>query len=163
MKSCVFPGSFDPITCGHLNLIRRAAGVFDWVTVTVMVNRAKTGTIPAEERLRLIRKACAEIPNVEADLWNGLLADYMAGRPGSVVVRGIRNTQDAEQEITAAGINRQLNPGMETLLIPAEPGWQDVSSSAVREIASFGGDYGRFIPECIRGDVQRWLIPAKQE
>ena len=80
MKTCVFPGSFDPITCGHLNLIRRAAGVFDRVTVTVMVNRAKTGTIPAEERLRLIRKACAEIPNVEADLWNGLLADYMTRR-----------------------------------------------------------------------------------
>ena len=101
MSSCVIPGSFDPITLGHLDLIRRAAGLFEQVTVTVMVNRGKTGSIPYEDRVRMIRKACKGIPNVEVDLWTGLLADYMQQRPGTVVVRGVRSAGEFEKEQSA--------------------------------------------------------------
>ena len=91
MSDCVIPGSFDPVTLGHLDLIRRAAALFENVTVTVMVNKEKNGCIPYEDRVRLIRKACGDIPNVKADLWTGLLADYMRQRPDTVVIRGVRN------------------------------------------------------------------------
>ena len=98
MSGCIFPGSFDPITCGHLDLIRRAAAMFDTVTVTVMVNRSKAGSIPYEDRVRLIRKACADLPNVKAELWQGLLAEYVRKHPGYVVIRGVRSTEEFEQE-----------------------------------------------------------------
>ena len=164
MSACVFPGSFDPITCGHLNLIERAASMFDHVTVTVMVNRSKNnGVIPYEERVRLIRKACAGFSNVKVEIWEGLLADYMRQRPGSVVIRGVRSTGDFESEMTASYTNRRLYPAMETLLLPAAPEWADLSSSAVREVASFGGNIRGMIPECIYGQVEKWLIPEKNK
>ena len=162
MRGCIYPGSFDPITCGHLDLIRRLASMYDKVTVTVMINRAKAGCIPSEERVKLIRKACAGIRNVDVELWHGLLADYAAAHPGSVIARGIRNASDFEAEMTAAAVNRRLNPGMETVFLPASDKWGDVSSSAVREIASFGGDYTPFVPGCIRRDLKKWLKPVKE-
>lgn len=157
MSSCVFPGSFDPLTNGHLNLILRTAAMYDEVNVTVMVNRSKPGCIPYEERVRMIRKACAEIPNVRVEMWNGLLADYMRKHSGAVVVRGVRNVLEFEQEMNAAAINRRLFPGLETVLIPATDEFEEVSSSAVREIASFGGDYSCFVPACNRNELKKWL------
>ena len=161
MSSCIFPGSFDPMTCGHLDLIRRAAVLFETVTVTVMVNRAKKGCIPFEDRVRMIQKACAGIPNVKADMWIGLLSDYMRDHPGCAVIRGIRTAQEFEQETIAAAVNRQLYPGMETVLIPAKEELSAVSSSIVREIASFGGDYSRFVPECNLKELKKWLKPKE--
>ena len=158
MSHCIFPGSFDPLTRGHMDLIRRAARLFDRVTVTVMVNRSKAGTIPWEERVRMIQKACRDLPNVRADLWKGLLADYAAAQEEpTVVLRGVRNGTECEQELTSAGVNGLLNPGMETILMPASDGLAQVSSSAVREIASFGGDYGMLVPEEIQEDIDRFL------
>ena len=156
--NCVFPGSFDPPTKGHLDLIRRAAGMFDQVTVTVMVNVAKTGVIPWEERVRMLEKACRDIPNVRVDLWKGLLADYIRQQEEpAVVIRGVRNASEFEHEAEAAAINRTLCPGMETLLIPASEGMNMVSSSTVREIAAFGGNYDFLIPAKIRKDIDRYL------
>lgn len=157
MSCCVFPGSFDPFTYGHLDLIRRSSSLFDTVIVTVMQNRSKTGCIPYGERVEMIRKACREIPNVRAELWNGLLADFMRMHSGAAVVRGIRSSAEAEQEIRTAAVNRRLLPGLETILLPASDGMADISSSAVREIASFGGDYSAFVPECIHEDLKNWL------
>ena len=122
MSACVFPGSFDPITRGHLNLIERAARLYDSVTVTVMVNISKTGIFPYEERVQLIRKACRGIPNVRAELWKGLLSDYMREHPGSVVLRCVRNTEEFEQEMNA----RRRTPWSSRM--PASP----TSSSAAR-------------------------------
>ena len=161
MSACVFPGSFDPITRGHVDLIERVAVLFDSVTVTVMVNRSKTGMIPYEERVLLIRKACAHLPNVKVELWKGLLADYMRDRPGSVVIRGVRGENEFGQEMLSADMNRRLNPSMETLLIPASTEWLGVSSSAVREIASFGGDIREYVPECICREIRKWFNPAE--
>ena len=156
--NCVFPGSFDPPTRGHLDLIRRAAGMFDRVTVTVMVNVAKTGTIPWEERVRMLEKACRDIPNVRVELWKGLLSDYMREQTEpAVVIRGVRNAAEFEHEAEAAAINKALCPGLETLLIPASEGMNMVSSSTVREIASFGGNYDFLIPARIRKDIDRYL------
>ena len=157
MRECVFPGSFDPITRGHLNLIERAAKLYDHVTVAVMVNIGKTGAFPYEERVQLIRKACGKIPNVRAELWKGLLADYMREHPGSVVLRSVRNAGEFEQEMKTAAINSRLCPGMETLFMPAAPEWADVSSSAVREIAAFGGDFRGLVPANVYREILKRL------
>lgn len=158
MRYCVFPGSFDPPTRGHMVLIRRAAAMYDRVTVTVMVNVAKQGIIPWEERVRMLEKACADIPNVRVELWKGLLADYVRKqKKPTVVIRGVRNAAEFEHEAEAAAINRTLCPGLETVLIPASEGMGMVSSSAVREIAAFGGTYDFFIPPEIQQDIDRFL------
>lgn len=157
MSACVFPGSFDPITRGHLDLIRRAAGIFDGVTVAVMVNISKKGVIPYEERVRIIRKACAKIPGVRVELWRGLLAEYMKEHPRSVVIRSVRNTGEFETEILAADMNRRIYPETETLLLPPDPAWRDLSSSAVREIAAFGGDIRGLVPGSVYRDIMKWL------
>ena len=158
MRYCVFPGSFDPPTRGHLDLIRRAAAMYDRVTVTVMVNVAKQGTIPWEERVRMLEKACADMPNVRVELWKGLLADYMRKqKKPAVVIRGVRNAAEFEHETEAAAVNRMLCPGLETVLIPASEGMGMVSSSTVREIAAFGGTYDFLIPPEIQKDIDRYL------
>ena len=158
MSSCVFPGSFDPPTRGHIDLIRRAAAMYDQVTVTVMVNVSKAGTIPWEERVRMLEKACRDIPNVRVDLWKGLLADYMRRQEEpAVVIRGVRNAAEYEREAEAAAVNRTLCPGLETVLIPASDGMGMVSSSTVREIAAFGGNYDFLVPDGIRQDIARFL------
>ena len=155
---CVFPGSFDPPTVGHLDLIRRAAGMFDRVTVAVMVNVAKAGTIPWDERIRILEKMCREIPNVRVELWKGLLADYIQIQEGpTVVIRGDRNAAEFEHEAEAAAVNRTRSPGMETILLPASEGMNMFSSSTVREIAAFGGKYSFLIPKTIRKDIDRYL------
>ena len=162
MSICIFPGSFDPVTNGHLNLIQRAAGIFESVLVTVMINRDKSGCIPINERVGMIRKACERIPNVKVDVWKDLLADYVRQHPGAVVVRGVRSVSEFEHEKSSAAINRQLLPGLETLLIPSMDEMDNISSSTVREIASFGGDISKYVPECICQDILKWLIPSDQ-
>ena len=158
MRCCVFPGSFDPPTRGHVDLIRRAAALYDRVTVTVMVNVGKQGTIPWEERVRMLEKACADIPNVRVELWKGLLADYIRKQKKMpAVIRGVRNAAEFEHEAEAAAVNKMLCPGMETVLIPASEGLGMVSSSTVREIAAFGGDYDFLIPAEIQQDIHRFL------
>ena len=147
MNSCVFPGSFDPPTNGHMDLIRRAAGLFDRVTVTVMINVRKAGFLPVEDRIRILRKACEGIENVKIDRWDGLLADYMRKNGERIVLRGTRNAAEFAQEYEAAQINRRLCGNVETLLIPSDPGLSFVSSSMVRELAAFGGDFRPYVPE----------------
>ena len=157
MSACVFPGSFDPVTRGHLNLIERAAKIYDSVTVAVMVNIAKSGVIPYAERAGILRTACADLPNVRVELWEGLLADYMRDHPGSVVIRCVRNTAEFEKETCIAETNRRLCPGLETLLMPAAPEWADVSSSVVREIAAFGGDIRGLVPSKAYRKIMKYL------
>ncbi len=161
MVSCVFPGSFDPVTRGHMDLIERASGLFDHVTVTVMVNISKKNAIPLKERMNLLEKACKAFPNVDVDSWEGLLADYMAEKNERIIIRGVRNVPEFEQEMTAAGANKMLNGSAETILIPTDPALAGVSSSAVREIASFGGDISAFVPEMLIKDIEA-LLSKKQ-
>ncbi len=158
MNGCIFPGSFDPITCGHLNMIKRISSFFDHVIVVVMVNVNKKELIPKEERVKIIKKACCEIKNVEVDMWTGMLSEYVLTHPESIVIRGVRNHSEFEQEKTAALLNKKLNPGMETFLIPADSSMECISSSAVKEIAAFSGDFKWMIPENVYDDVYKWLI-----
>lgn len=153
MSSCVFPGSFDPVTRGHMDLIRRASAVFDRVTVAVMVNIHKQGSMPPEKRIELLRKACAGFENVSVDRWDGLLADYLRHTGERCVIRGVRSTTELDAETAAAAASRMLNPEMETLLMPASGEYACVSSSTVREVAAFGGDIRPFVPEEIAEEI----------
>ena len=155
-RICIYPGSFDPITIGHMDIIRRAAVLFDKVIVAVLHNPAKKGAFPIEERLNMIRKACATIPNVEVDTFGGLLADYVKQTRAQAVVRGLRGISDFESECQMAQVNQQMLPGMETLFMMTRPEHAHISSSVVRELASFGGDVQAYIPPEIREDVLRY-------
>ena len=156
-RICVYPGSFDPVTLGHMDIIRRAAAIFDEVVVAVLHNPAKTGRFPVGKRLELLQKACEGIANVRLDSFDGLLVDYMRAQGASVVVRGLRTAQDFESEFQMAQLNRTMAPGVETLFLPASPQVGCFSSSAVREIGMFGGDLSPFVPACIVQEVARIL------
>ena len=162
MNGCVIPGSFDPVTRGHVDLIRRAARLFDRVTVVIMVNIRKQGHFPLERRAAMLRAACADIPGVRVETWQGLLSGYMAQSGEKAVVRGVRSAAEYDAEMTAAQANRMLYPEMETLLLPAGEGMQWISSSAVREIAAFGGDIRNFVPEPCAEEIVRGLSNQKQ-
>lgn len=156
MSSCVIPGSFDPVTLGHTDLIRRAANLFDRVTVVVMINVRKQGSFTSRERAEMLRSACGKLSNVRVEVWDGLLSDYMRIRGERTVIRGVRSAAEFDGELVAAQANRILNPEMETLLMPAGEGMNWISSSAVKEIASFGRDIKAFLPpECAEEIAKR--------
>ena len=152
-RTAVYPGSFDPVTVGHLDVIERAATLFDRVIVAVMHNPAKRGCFAVQERLELIRKATAHLPNVETDAWDGLRAEYMRQTGADCVVRGLRAVSDFENEMVMAQVNAQLLPGLETVFLMTKPEHGCVSSSVVREAASFGADVSAFLPAAIAEDV----------
>lgn len=150
MRTAVCSGSFDPITLGHLDLIRRAAACFDKVWVCVSPNAEKRNQMfTPEEKLRLVRSAVADLPHVEAELWPGLLADYAVDRGANVIVRGVRNTSDFDVEYQLALINRGLYPELETMLLPASPAYQHFSSSMVREMIRYRQPLERYLPASI--------------
>ena len=142
----IFPGSFDPITLGHLDLIRRASMIADELIVAVLVNPDKAALFSGEERLRLIREACSGIPGIAVIGFEGLLA-HLARETGSrLIFRGVRTANEYEMETAMAQANAQLLPGLETLLLPASPAVSGISSTLVRQIAVFGGDVTPFVP-----------------
>lgn len=153
-RICVFAGSFDPVTVGHEDLIRRAARLCDRLYVTVMYNPAKTGCFSVEERLALLTRVTEDMPNVTVDAWNGLMVDYVRKVGASYVVRGIRGVADMESESNLAQVNARLLPGLETVFLMTKPEHACVSSSVVREAALFGADYSSFVPACILKDVR---------
>lgn len=158
-RICVYPGSFDPVTVGHLDVIERAACLFDRVIVAVMHNPAKRGCFTVEKRTALIRRSAAGLDNVTVDAWDGLLVDYVRKTGACAVVRGLRAVSDFENEMVMAQVNAQLLPGMETVFLMTKPEHGCVSSSVVREAASFGADISAFVPEPIVQDVQAHFRP----
>lgn len=153
-RICVFAGSFDPVTVGHEDLIRRAARLCDKLIVTVMYNPAKTGCFTVQERLALLARVTKDIPNVEVDAWDGLMVDYVRRTGAHFVVRGVRGVTDLENETNLAQVNARLMPGLETVFLPTRPEHACVSSSVVREAAMFGADFSSFVPACILEDVK---------
>ena len=150
MRTAVCSGSFDPITLGHLDLIRRAAACFDKVWVCVSPNAEKKNQMfTPEEKLQLVRAAVADLPQVEAELWPGLLADYAVARCANVIVRGVRNTSDFDMEHQLALINRGIYPELETMLLPASPAYQHFSSSMAREMIRYRQPLERYLPASI--------------
>ena len=149
MKTAIYPGSFDPITLGHLDIIRRSAPCFDRLFVCVMVNCDKKPMFSPEQRLELIRRSVADLPNVEAELWPGLLADYAVERGACTIVRGVRNTTDFDVEYQMALINRGIHPELETLLLPASAAYQHFSSSMAREMIRYHQPLENYLPASI--------------
>ena len=157
MVSCVFPGSFDPVTKGHVDLIKRASALFDHVLVTVMINSQKKETFPVGTRIHLLHSACSSFGNVSIESWDGLLADYMEKKKERIILRGLRNGLDLDYEMQSCVANRMLNGRIETVFLSADPALTGVSSSAVREIASFGGSIRAFVPECVAEEIETFL------
>ncbi len=149
----VCPGSFDPITVGHLDIIRRAANMFDRLIVVVMVNHKKTYSFSPEERVELVRKATADIPNIEVDYSDGLLAEYAREKGASVIIKGLRAMSDFEYEFQMALANKKLNSEVETVFLTTAAENMYLSSSMVKQIASMGGDVSEFLPEQIRQNI----------
>lgn len=146
MRKAVCPGSFDPITKGHLNIIERAARLFDQVVVCVMVNSDKSPMFSLEERKELLRRSVAHIPNVTVDVHSGLLADYAKEHECCAIIKGLRAGSDFEKEFQMAMINHKLNPNLESLFLTAEHQYMYLSSSAVKEMGFYGADVSDFLP-----------------
>ena len=154
MTTAVYTGSFDPITLGHLNLIKRASRVFDRVIVCIMFNKDKSPLFTMEERVRQVKLVTARFPNVEVDSSDMLVAEYARMRGAGVVVRGLRAVSDYEKECQMALINKRLNPELETFFLPASEKYMYLSSSAVKELAMFGADLSAFAPREIIGEIE---------
>jgi pantetheine-phosphate adenylyltransferase len=155
MKIAICPGSFDPVTAGHLDIIQRASAIYDHVVVAVGRNLRKKPRLSAEERARLIEKVVVELENVSVEVMEGLLVGFARERGARVVVKGLRAGSDFESEFQQAQLNRMLYPEFETVFIMAAAEHSFLSSSAVREIASYGGDVRELVPEQIKDVVQR--------
>ena len=155
MSVAIYPGSFDPVTLGHLNIIKRASACFDKLIVCVMVNSNKHGMFAPDERVELLRRSTRRFPNVEVDFSNELLAAYAKRRGARVVVKGLRAVSDYEQEVQMALINRKLNPRLETMFLASSEKYTYLSSTIVKEMARYGADLAEFIPREIVDDVNR--------
>ena len=143
------PGSFDPVTCGHLDIITRAAKMFDKLIVVVASNGAKHCSFTPEERVQMIKKCTAEFENIEVVHYDGLLADYAAKRGANAIIKGLRAMSDFEYEFQMAQANRKLCYKAETIFLTSKSEYTYLSSSMVKQIAMFGGDISDFVPECI--------------
>ncbi|MEI7930258.1 MAG: pantetheine-phosphate adenylyltransferase [Actinomycetes bacterium] len=145
MKRVVCPGSFDPITFGHLDIIERASSIFDEVVIAVMVNQVKKTLFTVEERIAMTEEVTAKYPNVKVDSWSGLLVDYCKKNDISIILKGLRAVTDFDYELQMSQVNLQLQ-GVETLFLSTAPAHSFLSSSLVKEIASYGGDVSSYIP-----------------
>ena len=162
MRTAICSGSFDPITLGHLDIIRRAAACFDRVCVCVSPNAEKKNQMfTPEEKLLLVRTAVEDLPNVEAELWPGLLADFAVDHGATAIVRGVRNTSDFDVEYQMALINQGIHPGLETMLLPASAAYPHFSSSMAREMIRYGPPLAQYLPASIIPLV-RDLIEKKE-
>ncbi len=157
MTRAVVPGSFDPVTKGHLDIIERSAKIFDEIIVVVLQNPAKVTTFSVEERMDFIRRSTSGMKNVSVDSFDGLLVDYMRKKNAAVIVKGLRAVSDFEYEYQMALTNHKLSSDVETLFLNTSQEYMFLSSSIVKQIASFGGDVSDFLPEQIREDVQKRL------
>jgi pantetheine-phosphate adenylyltransferase len=162
MKIAIYPGSFDPVTSGHLNIIRRAANIFDKLIVCVMVNAGKNPMFSLEERVELIKRVTADIPNVEVDCSSELLADYAQKRGSCVIVKGLRAGSDFENEFQMALINHKINPNLDTMFLTAESQYMYLSSSTVKELGNYNVDLSEFLPAEIIPDFQNRINEKRQ-
>lgn len=150
MRTAICSGSFDPITLGHFDIIRRAAACFDRVCVCVSPNAEKKNQMfTPEQKLLLVQTAVAELSNVEAELWPGLLADFAVDHGANVIIRGVRNVTDFDMEYQMAVINREIHPELETMLLPASAAYQHFSSSMAREMIRYHQPLEKYLPMSI--------------
>lgn len=161
-KTVICPGSFDPVTLGHLDIIRRASKMFDRVIVAVLVNSAKSPSFSIEERIEFLKEVTQDIKNVEVTSFEGLLAEYCKERGVDAIVKGLRAVSDFEYEFQMAITNKKLNPELETIFLTTDSDSMYLSSSMVREVASMGGDISNFVPECIHDRIVERIDKTKK-
>lgn len=149
MAVAVFPGTFDPPTYGHLNIIKRASSLFDRIDVVVSINPDKKTLFTDDERMELLEKLTASIPNVSVHKWTGLVVDYCKKAGSKVLLRGIRNSLDFSYEFDLSLVNHSLNSEVETLFLPTEQKYFLIRSSSIKELARFNGDISEMVPECV--------------
>ena len=162
MKVAIYPGSFDPITSGHLNIIRRAANIFDKLIVCVMVNSTKSPLFTQQERVQMIRGVVSDIPNVEVDFSSDLLAEYAKQKGSCVIVKGLRAGSDFENEFSMSIINHKINPNLDTMFLTAEHQYMYLSSSIVKELAGYDVDLREFLPEQIIPIFKQRIADVRQ-
>lgn len=156
MRRAVCPGSFDPITNGHLDIIARASKLYDTVYVAVMINKSKQGLFTVEERMDLIREVTESFGNVRVEAFHGLLVDFCKERDIPAIVKGLRAVSDFDYELQMAQMNNGLS-GVETLFVPTNPTYSFLSSSLVKEVATWGGDVSHLVPEQVLGALSERL------
>lgn len=162
MTTAIYPGSFDPITLGHLNIIRRAAKIFDRVVVCVMKNREKTPMFTIEERMDMVRRSTERFGNVQVATTDKLLAEYARQFEGAVIVKGLRAVSDFDYEFQIALVNRKMNPDLETLFLTSTEKYMFLSSTVVKEMAAYGADLTDFVPREIIQDVMEKTKSRRQ-
>ncbi|HWE89338.1 MAG TPA: pantetheine-phosphate adenylyltransferase [Pseudonocardiaceae bacterium] len=148
MRRAVCPGSYDPVTNGHIDIITRAAGLFDEVVVAVMINKTKKSLFSVEERMAMLAEVSSGLPNVRIDSWHGLLVDYCRETGVQAIVKGLRAVSDFDYELQMAQMNQQL-AAVDTLFMPTNPAWSFLSSSLVKEVATYGGDVRHLLPATV--------------
>ncbi|MCR5774897.1 MAG: pantetheine-phosphate adenylyltransferase [Lachnospiraceae bacterium] len=149
MAVALYPGSFDPVTYGHIDVIRRASSLFDSLTVAVLNNGAKSPLFSVDERVNMLRDVCRDIPGIKVESFSGLTADYVQNHGYDVIIRGLRAVTDFEYELQMAQTNRKLAPGADTVFLTTSLEYAYLSSTTVKEVAYYGGDISQFVPENI--------------
>lgn len=155
MKTAIYPGSFDPVTLGHMDIIKRAASLFDKLYIGILINKNKKPMFSLEERICILKEVTKDIPNVEIISFEGLLADYCRMNQINGVIRGVRGSTDFDYELPMAQINQRLNPDTQTVFLAATPEYSFVSSSAVKELFAFDGDYKEMLPDAAYKAMQK--------
>jgi len=162
MKTAIYPGSFDPITNGHLDILERAINLFDRVIITVARNSTKNPLFTEEERLKLMRDAVKQYKQVEVDSFEGLLVDYARTKKAIAVVRGLRAISDFEYELQMALMNRKLNPGVQTVFLMPNERYTYLNSTIVREISRLGGNVNDFVPPTVKAALDKKFKSKKK-
>ena len=161
-RRCVCPGSFDPVTNGHLDVLARASRLYDEVTVAVLVNPGKSGLFEVAERIEMLQEVTAELGNVRVDSFEGLLVDYCRERGIPVVVKGLRAVSDFDYELQMAQMNHRLT-GLETFFVATNPEYSFLSSSLVKEVARWGGDVGGLVPDAVLARLRGRIDPTRRK
>ncbi|MBO6148214.1 MAG: pantetheine-phosphate adenylyltransferase [Lachnospiraceae bacterium] len=160
MAKAIYPGSFDPVTKGHLDIIRRASQMFDELTVSILNNSNKIPLFSVDERVKMLQSVCSDIANVKVDTFSGLTAEYARRTGTDVIIRGLRAVTDFEYELQMAQTNRKLLPRVDTVFLTTSLEYAYLSSSTVREVALYGGDISEFVPPLVAEEVYRKLEKA---
>jgi pantetheine-phosphate adenylyltransferase len=155
------PGTFDPVTNGHIDIIQRASRCFERVVVAVLENPAKDPLFSTDERVAMLKEGVSEMENVEVDSFSGLLADYASARDIRVIVKGLRAVTDFDFELQMAQMNHRMT-GVETFFVPTSPQWSYLSSSLIKEVIRFGGDISGLVPAFVRDRLEEKLSPGKE-
>ena len=158
MKIAIYPGSFDPITYGHLDILKNAAGIFDKVIIAVAHNGAKSGFLSVEERVQLIKKSITDIENAEVDSFDGLTIEYAKKRGANVLIRGLRAVSDFEFEMQLSQTNSALCDDIKTVFLTTKPKYNFISSSTIKEIYTNGGDISKFVPKAVDEYLSKRIV-----